>query len=69
MERYFVSYVGTECKSVRWRRKQVGDGPNPPRVCRAARVCARRERGTVPSGFFVSREICRFRLRTRRLRA
>ena len=32
------------------------------------RQCARRERGTVRGGFFVLREICRFRLRARRLR-
>jgi hypothetical protein len=39
-----------------------------PRVCRRGRPGARRERGTVRSGFFVLRQICRFRLRTRRLR-
>jgi hypothetical protein len=56
---------GTECKSFVGGESKVGCSskglpPRPPG--------ARRERGTVRSGFFVSRQICRFRLRTRRLR-
>jgi len=66
VERFSHLEIGMQV--IRWMRKQVGDGPTSKGLPRRA-VCARRERGTVPSGFFVLREICRFRLRARRLRA
>jgi hypothetical protein len=66
VERFSQLEIGMQV--IRWMRKQVGDGRTSKGLPRRA-VCARRERGTVPSGFFVLREICRFRLRARRLRA